>query len=188
MKLSKAEQESVMSNRFSFVNVWRSIVDEPIQVKPLAVCDARSVDPSEAIPYEMHYADRIGGNYALAHNDQHKWYYYPEMKKDECLLFKVYEKDEERTQSVYHTAFEDPRTPDDAPTRHSIECRTICCFAPVRKPVFYDMKHSNNAARIRLWLRLKQLTEQIETKTITYADLQDPKYAEVNPLKKVPAY
>jgi len=57
-----------------------------------------------------------------------------------------------------------------------------------KKPVFYDMVHSNNAARIRLWLRIKGLGETIETKMITYADLQDPKYLDVNPLKKVPAY
>lgn len=47
--------------------------------------------------------------------------------------------------------------------------------------------HSNNAARIRLWLRLKQLETVIEPRTVVYADLQSPEFAAVNPLKKVPA-
>mmetsp|Transcript_58846 Transcript_58846/g.137442 ORF Transcript_58846/g.137442 Transcript_58846/m.137442 type:complete len:276 (-) Transcript_58846:112-939(-) len=52
--------------------------------------------------------------------------------------------------------------------------------------VFYDMVHSNNAARIRLWIQLKRLSDKIDTKMITYADLQSPEYARINPLKKVP--
>ena len=49
------------------------------------------------------------------------------------------------------------------------------------------MVHSNNAARIRLWLRLKELQNVIEPRTVVYADLQSPEFAAVNPLKKVPA-
>ena len=56
--------------------------------------------------------------------------------------------------------------------------------------VFYDMVHSNNAARIRIWLALKgemATSGHIETKMIAYADLQSAEFAAVNPLKKVPA-
>lgn len=55
------------------------------------------------------------------------------------------------------------------------------------KCVFYDMKHSNNAARIRLWLRLKNMEHVVETKMLTHADLESESYAQINPLKKVPA-
>mmetsp|Transcript_76926 Transcript_76926/g.120226 ORF Transcript_76926/g.120226 Transcript_76926/m.120226 type:complete len:305 (+) Transcript_76926:50-964(+) len=129
-RLSTQEQEALSANRFAFINVWRSIADEPVYVRPLALCDARSVDyRHEAIPYEMHYTDRIGANYALAHKERHRWFHYPKMQKDECILFKVYEKDENRTRTVFHTAFDDPTTPRDAPPRRSIECRTIACFS-----------------------------------------------------------
>ena len=51
------------------------------------------------------------------------------------------------------------------------------------------MTHSNNAARIRLWLNMKQsMQKEIDTIKITYADLQSKEYASINPLKKVPAF
>ena len=56
------------------------------------------------------------------------------------------------------------------------------------RPIFFDMTHSNNAARIRLWLDLKEgIREKVETRVVTYPDLQTPEFAAVNPLKKVPA-
>lgn len=58
---------------------------------------------------------------------------------------------------------------------------------PEHKCVFYDMKHSNNAARIRLWLRIKNMDRCIETKLLTHDDLESDDYANINPLKKVPA-
>ena len=59
--------------------------------------------------------------------------------------------------------------------------------AAPKKCVFYDMKHSNNAARIRLWLRLKKFEEMVETKMLTHADIESEAYKQINPLKKVPA-
>jgi glutathione S-transferase len=50
------------------------------------------------------------------------------------------------------------------------------------------MVHSNNAARIRLWLRLKGLDDLVDCKMITYPDLQSEEYQKINPLKKVPAF
>jgi hypothetical protein len=58
------------------------------------------------------------------------------------------------------------------------------------KPVFYDMLHSNNAARVRLWMKLKRPTgmaDAIDTCIVTYPELQSAEFAKVNPLKKVPA-
>ena len=67
---------------------------------------------------------------------------------------------------------------------------------PKRRCTFYDMKHSNNAARIRLWLRLNKdvlddvaVTQQVivETKWLSHDDIESDSFASVNPLKKVPA-
>ena len=58
-----------------------------------------------------------------------------------------------------------------------------------KKCVFFDMVHSNSAARIRLWLQLKGLEDAVETKLITTSEeLQTPEYVKINPLKKVPAF
>ena len=86
-------------------------------------------------------------------------------------MFKVYEKTKDGPRFTFHTAFDDPTTPKDAPDRESIEVRTIACFDDEKKATFFDMIHSNNAARIRLWLRLSKLDNLVDIKFITYPDL-----------------
>lgn len=58
---------------------------------------------------------------------------------------------------------------------------------PSRKCIFYDMVHSNNAARIRLWLKLKGMEHVVETKLLTPEEIESEAYANINPLKKVPS-
>ena len=55
-------------------------------------------------------------------------YYYPQMTKDECLVFKVYDKKADGPRFVFHTAFDDPRSPEDAIPRKSIEVRCLAVF------------------------------------------------------------
>jgi hypothetical protein len=127
--LTEEDMGEVAKNRFSFINVWRSIDKEnPIRKMPLAVCDPKSVSPSDPFLYTMFYPDRVGENYGLSHSDAHKWHYYPEMQHDECLLFKVYDQEYDGPRFVFHTAFDDPNSPADAPPRQSIEIRAIAFF------------------------------------------------------------
>ena len=51
--------------------------------------------------YEIRFPDRTGENYSLRHNRSHKWSYYPRMTKDECLVFKVYDKKPDGTRFVF---------------------------------------------------------------------------------------
>jgi len=77
------------------------------------------------------------------------------------------------------------RTQDVVPEKYAI---TDCAsYMDTQKPIFYDMVHSNNAARIRIWVKKKGLEENIETKTVTYEDLETEEFIRLNPLKKVPA-
>lgn len=117
-----------MNGRFAFINVWRGVTDDPIQCKPLTLCDYNSIDPDEYFDYEIRHKDRVGHSYSLTPSPNHKWYYYPKMEKDECLMFFVYDKKLDGPRFVFHTAFEDPTTPANAPDRFSIECRCIACF------------------------------------------------------------
>ena len=65
----------------------------------------------------------------------------------------------------------------------------VALATPLSKPVFYDMQHSNNAARIRLWRSLKTgMDDAIERRVVAYPDLKSPEFAAINPLKKVPAF
>jgi glutathione S-transferase len=63
-------------------------------------------------------------------------------------------------------------------------------MASPKKCTFYDLKHSNNSARVRLWLRLNgSLLEHIETVVLVHDDMDDGgKLADINPLKKVPVF
>ena len=53
--------------RFAFINCWRSVDKENvIKVKPLAVCDYRSISTlRDTLLYELVYSDRVGENYSL---------------------------------------------------------------------------------------------------------------------------
>lgn len=73
---------------------------------------------------------------------------------------------------------------------HRWAFRSLSTAPRARKPIFFDMTHSNNAARVRLWMQLKRaggMEELVETRTVKYPDLQTAEFAAINPLKKVPA-
>ncbi len=57
-------------------------------------------------------------------------YYIPHQRNDEVLLLKCYDSDERAARFTAHSAFADPTSPPDAPSRESIEARTIVFFAP----------------------------------------------------------
>jgi hypothetical protein len=178
-KLDPSEVEDAFKKRFAFINVWKNTMDFPVNNKPLAVCDPASVDPSSYLTYELRYPERTGETYAMdtKDKDNHDWYYYPQMTKDEALMFYVFDKKESSPGFVMHTGFDHPNTPADAQDRVSLECRSIAIFDDEpdieveKKAFFFDMKHSNNAARIRLWLKLKGLDDVVDSKYITYLDL-----------------
>ena len=113
------------------LNAAGSICDDhPVMQQPLAVCDERSVPESDRFVYELRFPDRTGENYSLRHSAEHRWYYYSRQTKDECIVFKVYDKKEDGPRFVFHSAFEDPTSPPDAPPRKSIEFRAIAFFDP----------------------------------------------------------
>ena len=56
--------------------------------------DPRSTTEDKWLIYELCYPDRTGENYSLPASEaaRNKWFYYPEMHVDECLLFSVYDR------------------------------------------------------------------------------------------------
>ncbi len=122
------EADRLLQRRFAIVQVWRPI-RHPVESWPLAIADAQSLSPADMVATERRYQDRIGQTSAITFNPAHRWYWFPQMRPDEALVFKVYDllKDG-RARFTAHTAFEDPTTPPDARPRESIEIRTLAFF------------------------------------------------------------
>ncbi len=130
--------------RFGIINVWRNIVEEPVQINPLAMCDAQTVTPEDLVTFEVRYHDRIGENYFAKHRDSHEFYFYPEMTRDEPMLLKQWDSagtlatsngklgdmsnPEAPATFSFHSAFDDLTAPDDAPDRWSIEVRCLVIY------------------------------------------------------------
>ena len=122
------EAEVLLQRRFAIVQVWRPI-RHPVESFPLAICDARSVSPDDFVISERRYPNRVGQTYAIAYNPQHEWYWFPRMRRDEALVFKVYDSLKDgRARWTAHTAFDDPTSPPNARPRESIEIRTLAFF------------------------------------------------------------
>ena len=116
-------------SRFVHYNIWR-VISQPPQDVPLAVCDARTVTPADLI-----FADAVFNSpnrpqwsfegIVVAHHPGHRWHWYPDMTRDEALVFKTNDSDPGQPHHVPHSAFDDPTCPSGVPPRASIEMRAI---------------------------------------------------------------
>jgi hypothetical protein len=123
--LPAAEVEELLKRRFAEINVWRPIRG-PVESEPLAICDARSIDPQDVVASDLVYRDKIGETYSFRYNPNHRWSYFPRQEKNEVILLKCYDsKEDGGARFTAHTAFQDPNTAPDAAPRESIEVRAL---------------------------------------------------------------
>ncbi len=123
------EAEELLKHRLQVVQVWRA-TKGPILSDPLAICDARSMEPQDFVAAERRHPDRVGEIYHIAYNPKHRWMYVPHMARDEALIFKCYDSRKDVARFTAHGAFVDPTTPPGAPPRESMETRMLAIFAP----------------------------------------------------------
>jgi len=127
-ELLGAEAEPLLTRRFAEYNVWRPIRG-PVRTYPLGLVDSSSIAPEDFALTDLVYEDRVGEIYQGVFNPAHRWYYFPEMQRDEAVLIKCYDSMRDgRARFSLHAAFEDPTSPADAPPRESIEIRTFAFF------------------------------------------------------------
>ena len=124
------------ATRIVTLQMWRNIGD-PKSDRPIAFCDATTVDRSELTPFLV---EEYGGvptqfeSFLLqppAEGSKRRWFTFPEMTADEVVLFRAYDSDRAQSGEPFwtpHTAFVDPTAGDDAPGRASVETRAICVF------------------------------------------------------------
>jgi hypothetical protein len=127
--LAAAEAEALLRHRVAVVNVWKPIRG-PVEGAPLAVCDARTIEPPDLVPTDLRYPDRTGEVYSLRFNPRHRWFYFSRMQAGEAMLLKCFDSAAGGARFTAHSAFDDPSAPPDAPPRESIEVRTLAFFAP----------------------------------------------------------
>lgn len=117
------------SSRFAFLGLWRPL--KTIRRDPFTVCDATTV-PDSDYQVRLREFSRTGiksANYVMSHckeEEQHAWYYFPEMQNDEMVVFKGYDtKQDLPGWRCPHTAFTLPGSEGEAP-RQSVEARAVC--------------------------------------------------------------
>lgn len=124
---AKSAPEGRSVRRHAHYNVWRAFSPAPQDV-PLAVCDARSVAPADLIVADAIF-DPPGrpewrfDSWVLAANPAHRWLWFPEMTRDEALIFKS--SDSLLGNPAPHVAFDNPLAPAGCPPRASIEMRAV---------------------------------------------------------------
>ena len=124
---------------FAWYNTWQPI-DFPAHRNPLAVIDARTLDPDDVVDY-WYTGPRVKplparpGKPADASlssmpvfNPRQRFCYFPRMRTDEIMVFKQLDTRPGRARGCPHTSF-DIDAPRDAPPRRSIEVRVVCAFA-----------------------------------------------------------
>ena len=122
------EAEDLISRHFAVVQTWRPI-NKPVQNDHLAIADARTIATGELVPSARIYPNRRGEVYHLTYNPAHRWYYFPNMQRNEAMVFKCYDSMKDgRARWTAHCAFDDPTAPPNLPPRESIEMRTLAFF------------------------------------------------------------
>ncbi len=84
--------------------------------------------PDEAAMYgPLEGEDAMPAAFVFPYNPGHRWWYFPNMTRDECILLKFHDSDHSRAWLAPHTAFHDASRPE-ATIRRSIEFRTFAFF------------------------------------------------------------
>ncbi|MDB6105120.1 MAG: hypothetical protein JWO52_5119 [Gammaproteobacteria bacterium] len=115
--------------RFAHYNIWRALSPPP-QDFPLALCDSRSVSASDLVEADamMDIPGKPESSYVglvVRYNSRHRWSHFPDMNRDEVIVFKTHDSDPAHPSHVPHTAFNDPTCPSGVAPRSSIETRAI---------------------------------------------------------------
>ncbi len=134
--LNGAGRLDLTHRHFAFVNLWRPIIG-PVLDNPLAVCDARSVQPSDFVVTQIqHFGEgdlkiprHVGEIYSVAYRPEHRWFYVSKMQPTEILLLKCFDsRTDGRARFMPHTGFKNPACPSEFVPRESIEVRTLVVF------------------------------------------------------------
>ena len=127
-----AAEARLRGPRFAVFNVWRTFSGPPQDV-PLALCDTRSVAPQDKQFCEITMKSAAGDlltweNITYYHNQAHRWWYCPDMTRDEAYVFRSFDSAPDHAEQVPHSAFVNESCPASAPPRASVEVRVFAFY------------------------------------------------------------
>lgn len=79
------------AQRWRIINVWRNRSTRPVVHQPLALCDGRSIRRDDLAVFEIRYPNRVGENYFARPSPDHRWWWYPELTRQEAVLIKQWD-------------------------------------------------------------------------------------------------
>lgn len=124
------------ASRVITLQFWRNIGPQEMDY-PLAFCDAQTVPRERLLAMRLERVAGADSDFDFmsmlppGDGDAFAWYTFPDMTKDEVVLFRAFDSDRVKSGAPFwtpHTAFRDPNLPDGAPERESLEMRAICLF------------------------------------------------------------
>ena len=119
--------------RFTILQTWRA-VSPPPQDNTLVLCDASSIDPKDCITFDAVIREPVNepGNQfesqLCRYNPAQRWYYFPNMTRDELLVWKGFDSDLAHDAQPLHNSADIPGLPEEAAPRISIEARFFAFF------------------------------------------------------------
>lgn len=114
--------------RMHAYTVWRSLTPPP-QDHPLALCDLRTLASADLVIGDAYGASGSPEDHAefclLSHGGDQVWSYFPELHRDEVVVFKQYDSAMDGPSGVPHSAFDLSARAPAATPRISLEVRVF---------------------------------------------------------------
>ncbi|KAN0121885.1 hypothetical protein V8E51_000211 [Hyaloscypha variabilis] len=103
------EVDELLKCRFRILNVWRPL--QKVTAWPLALCDARSVNPADLVPKEQIGKEFTGESYLATFSERHRWVYLGGMERREVVVMKIFDSKERKggdggVDACLHCSFE----------------------------------------------------------------------------------
>lgn len=133
---SEVAKRAAAAQRYAVLSAWRYLgPEQKCRSSHLAIVEPTSLRPEDVLHFEIRAPNgTFGSNYRLNKSAymNHEWCYFPNMDKDdELLFFTVYDSNPSFANyeatvapTVFHSAFYDPRHLD-SPDRESIDVRVL---------------------------------------------------------------
>lgn len=113
-------------SRLMIVQAWQALSPPPQDV-PLAFCDASSIAETDLVETEYRNYGVAHKTWLLHHSPSHRWYYFPDLTRDEIILFKGYDSAKHNHPWSAHGAFDNRHAYPNANPRESVETR-FCVY------------------------------------------------------------